>query len=105
MLLEAYFIAGIGSVLGSLLIKRILGNSSALFTHGKTKVPANQEPSMTKFLAQFTVPKTWFWHFYAIGALVSGVKLVESYSLPSVLLLIQCCRRLLESFTIMPGGR
>jgi 3-oxo-5-alpha-steroid 4-dehydrogenase 3 len=105
MWLEAYFIAGIGGVLSSLFLKKALGGSSALFTHGKSKVPSAHEPNPTKFLARFTVPKSWFWHFYTVGLVVSAVKLHEAFSLPALLLLVQCCRRLVESFTVMPGGK
>ncbi len=105
MLLEAYFIAGITSVLASVCLKQALGRSSALFTHGKAKVPTSLEPAITKILARFTVPKHWFWHFYALGALLSAIKLYEQSSLPTLLLLVQCFRRLVESFTVMPGGK
>lgn len=104
-LLVTYFIAGIGSLFASFLLKIVLGGSSALFTHGKSKVSLKDEPKLTRFVAKFTVSKRWFWHFYALGSICSAISLQFYWSFPSFLLFIQCLRRLIESFTIMPGGK
>ena len=104
-LLVAYFLCGIGSIFASFILNNLLGGSSAIFTHGKSKVSIKDEPEATKFLAQFTVPKRWFWHFYALGSVASLFSLYLNRTIPSLLLLLQCVRRLVESFTIMPGGK
>lgn len=100
----AYFIAGIGGSLFSLLAQKLFGPST-LFTHGKAaKVTLTDKAS---WIAKLTVAKHFFRHFYAFGLLASIAFCIlrPVNLLPVVLLAIQCFRRLLECFTLMPGAK
>jgi 3-oxo-5-alpha-steroid 4-dehydrogenase 3 / polyprenol reductase len=55
------------------------------------------------------VPKRIFWHFYAFGLVCIVLKEfvfpTPQTSLVTLLLAVQCLRRLCECFWVMPGGR
>lgn len=116
--LHGYFICGIvSSFLAFIAQKKRIGPAS-LFLHGKSAIsgttnelPRNGVPmfKFTNWLASLVVPKRIFWHFYAFGlvciALKEFVFPTPQTSLVTLLLVVQCLRRLCECFWVMPGGR
>lgn len=103
VLCYSYFIAGTCGSLFSFIAQKIFGPST-LFTHGKAATSnGNQKDS---WISKLTVPKHLFWHFYAFGLLCSTVYIInqEYFSAPATLLAVQCFRRLVECFWVMPGA-
>lgn len=102
---SVYFIAGICGSLFSFYAQKLFGPST-LFSHGKaaTFPPVNNH---NHWITKLTVSKHLFWHFYAFGLLSSIAYncFRVSKSIPAILLAVQCFRRMLESFWVMPGAR
>ena len=115
LLLYCYFTAGILGSLFAHFAQKVFG-PSALFSHGKAAIinsqnrqKCNQRNLMFKFLnwiTSLTVSKHLFWHFYAFG-LLSSLTYVrfKSSDICAILLAVQCFRRLVECFLVMPGAK
>jgi hypothetical protein len=100
LFVHAYFVAGIISCLAALFAQKLL-RKSPIFTHGKASstVPASS------CIERLLLPKRFFWHFYLLGVALSASALATlSFNLPTLLLFVQCSRRLSECFTILPGA-
>lgn len=96
-----YFSAGILGSLCSFLAQKQFGPST-LFSHGKA---ADKLDSTSNWITSLTVPKHFFWHFYALGfaASIAYIAVIRD-NLSAVLLSFQCFRRLVECFLVMPGA-
>lgn len=109
LLLYCYFTAGILGSLFARFAQKYFG-PSALFSHGKSAIPsANKKKtnnSLYELLCNLTVSKHFFWHFYAFGLLSSlfYIKLINQSVTPAILA-VQCFRRLIECFFVMPGAK
>lgn len=122
ILIYSYFVLGIGGSVSSLFLQKFTG-PSALFLHGKAaghkvvKVNNNNNnnnnlshnPITIQYISSFVISKHYFWHFYALGFLSCCIFSLfpssNSHSrLVTTLLAIQCSRRLVECFTVMPGA-
>lgn len=113
ILIYAYFTAGIMGGLFAYFAQKLSGPSK-LFSHGKaannsdkTISSSNSNNNIINRISSLTVSKHFFWHFYALGLILSLIytKLQGNNWLPASLLAFQCLRRLIECFTIMPGGK
>lgn len=98
----AYFLAGICGSLFSFFAQKAFG-PSALFSHGKAAT--TNTPTNNNWITKLTVPKHFFWHFYAFGLLCSTAVFVQIRSIAALLLAVQCLRRILECFWVMPGAK
>lgn len=109
-LLYCYFTAGILGSLFARFAQKCFG-PSALFSHGKSAIVTAQKQrtkrSLYELACNLTVSKHLFWHFYAFGLLSSlfYIKSVNFHQATPVILSIQCFRRLVECFLVMPGAK
>ena len=113
--LYCYFVAGIfGSILAR-FAQKLLGPST-LFSHGKAaistahkkkKTKTKKKSSLYETISTLTVSKHYFWHFYAFGLLSSSLFYIQSSHRKgsAILLAIQCFRRMIECFFVMPGAK
>lgn len=101
-----YFISGISGSLFSFFAQKLLGPST-LFSHGKaaTTLTKHNINNFYKWISKFTVSKHLFWHFYAFGLLSSVIFNTVCPCFPAALLAVQCVRRILECFWVMPGAK
>jgi 3-oxo-5-alpha-steroid 4-dehydrogenase 3 / polyprenol reductase len=104
-----YFIAGICGSLFSFFAQKLIGPST-LFSHGKAATSSSVNKnnfSRANWITKLTVSKSFFWHFYAFGLLFSIAFIIFGVhpSIPAILLAIQCFRRMLECFWLMPGAK
>ena len=99
-----YFVAGICGSLLSFYAQKLFGPST-LFSHGKAATSSSINKHCS-WITKLTVSKHLFWHFYAFGLLSSIAYncFRVSASIPAILLAVQCFRRMLECFWVMPGG-
>ena len=105
-------------IFGSILARfaqKLLGPST-LFSHGKAaistahkkkKTKTKKKSSLYETISTLTVSKHYFWHFYAFGLLSSSLFYIQSSHRKgsAILLAIQCFRRMIECFFVMPGAK
>lgn len=104
-----YFIAGICGSLFSFFAQKFFGPST-LFAHGKaaaslTRHSNSSNNNFCMWITELTVSKHLFWHFYAFGLLSSIIFFFLYPCVTAALLAIQCFRRMLECFWVMPGAK
>lgn len=105
----AYFITGICGSLFSYYAQKLFGPST-LFSHGKAATSSSLK-NHNNWITKLTVSKHFFWHFYAFGLLSSitynyFIRVSKTRtSVPAILLTVQCFRRILECFWVMPGAK
>jgi 3-oxo-5-alpha-steroid 4-dehydrogenase 3 / polyprenol reductase len=113
--LRAYFLL---TSVGVLIVRVISPLHKAFIPYGKTLNGRRKSESTLQWLANFTVPKSWFWHYYFMSVVLSslwgtqfvlccfGSSLCIVESLARVngrtimvwgMLFLQGCRRLYES--------
>lgn len=91
----------------SVLIAKHFTGLKRLLDYGKVRKPA-KDPHNGVFhkLIEFTVPKQFFWHFYAILVISVVIRslAVNELSIRATLLLIQGIRRLIEQFALFSAS-
>lgn len=113
--LYSYFSAGILGSIGACLAQKYFGPST-LFFHGKAAKTISTKPQCQQYryrykwqqwMASLLISKQYFWHFYAFGIIFSTVYCAKfGYNNAATsLLAIQCFRRLIECFWVMPGAK
>ena len=113
--LYSYFTAGIFGSLAAFWAQKYFGPST-LFSHGKAAKTISTRPQCQQYryrykwqqwMASLLISKQCFWHFYAFGIICSTAYCVKfrCNNAAANLLAIQCLRRLIECFWVMPGAK
>jgi 3-oxo-5-alpha-steroid 4-dehydrogenase 3 len=75
--LRAYFLL---TSVGVLIVRVIPSLHKAFIPYGKTLNGARKSELTLQWLSDFTVPKSWFWHYYFMSVILSSFWGIQSIS-------------------------